>query len=56
VNAGARGYFRSNYYPTALARMNEGLDMTFSPEERISLLVGIWAMACPKDVTETMTC
>jgi ERAP1-like protein len=44
VNAGARGYFRSNYDPAALARMSDGLETTFSPEERINLLVDIWTM------------
>ena len=44
ANAGARGYFRSNYDHAALAQMSAGLETTFSPEERINLLGDVWAM------------
>jgi aminopeptidase N len=44
ANAGARGYYRSNYDAATLAKMSAELETTFSPEERIHYLGDEWAM------------
>jgi aminopeptidase N len=44
ANAGARGYYRSNYDAATLAKISTELETTFSPEERIHFLGDEWAM------------
>jgi len=44
VNAGARGYYRSDYDAATLAKMSAELESAFSPEERIQFLGDVWAM------------
>ena len=44
VNAGGRGYYRSNYDAATLGKMSAELETSFSPEERIHFLGDEWAM------------
>ena len=45
ANAGARGYYRSNYEPAVSTKISDALETGFSPEERIEFLGDEWAMA-----------
>ena len=42
ANAGARGYFRTDYEPAAIEKMSAVLESSFTPEERIRLLGDAW--------------
>lgn len=44
INAGGRGYYRSNYDPSTNAKIAGALESSFSPEERIRLLSDVWAL------------
>jgi aminopeptidase N len=44
ANAGARGYYRSNYDAATRTKMSAELETSFSPEERIHFLGDEWAM------------
>jgi puromycin-sensitive aminopeptidase len=44
ANAGARGYYRSAYEPTAFAKMSSRVESTFSPEERVRIPSDAWAL------------
>jgi aminopeptidase N len=44
ANAGARGYYRTDYDPATLAKISAQLETGFSPEERIHFLGDVWAM------------
>jgi len=44
ANAGGRGYYRSNYDASTLAKISGELETGFSPEERIHFLGDEWAM------------
>jgi aminopeptidase N len=44
ANAGARGYYRSEYDAPTLRKMSAELETSFSPEERIHFLGDEWAM------------
>jgi aminopeptidase N/puromycin-sensitive aminopeptidase len=44
ANAGGRGYYRSEYDASTLAKMSAELETTFSSEERIHFLGDEWAM------------
>jgi aminopeptidase N len=44
VNAGGRGYYRSNYDAATLTKLSAELETNFSPEERIHFLGDEWAM------------
>jgi aminopeptidase N len=44
VNAGARGYYRSDYDSTTLGKMAAEIETAFSAEERVQFLGDMWAM------------
>jgi puromycin-sensitive aminopeptidase len=44
VNAGARGYYRSDYDSTTLGKMAVEIETAFSAEERVQFLGDVWAM------------
>ena len=44
ANAGARGYYRTEYSSDAFSKMSAELEKSFSPEERIEFLGDAWAM------------
>ncbi|MGC1618377.1 MAG: M1 family metallopeptidase [Candidatus Acidiferrum sp.] len=44
ANAGALGYYLSNYDPAVFTKISDELEMNFSPEERIQFLGDEWAM------------
>lgn len=44
ANAGARGYYRSEYEPAVYDKISDEMEGSFSPEEKIQFLGDAWAM------------